>query len=147
MCYAFIEAQLRNDEGCVFQVYLDRYHNPTCGVGHKVLQEDGLHPGDTVSQDEVDAFLRNDILKARQAVARLVPQQLPTAVYVVLVNMAFNLGETGLANFPKFLDHIRKHEWVQAAIEMKNSRWYKQVGNRAVSLAYEIMTQPLDPIA
>ena len=45
--------------------------------------------------------------------------------------MRFNLGETRFAKFIKFKEAILNFDFNGAASEIKNSRYYYQVGNRA----------------
>jgi lysozyme len=48
--------------------------------------------------------------------------------------MAFNVGPNNLKKFSKFISHINTNKYAMAADEMRNSLWYKQVGNRAKDL-------------
>lgn len=48
----------------------------------------------------------------------------------VLLDMAFNMGLTGLSKFKKMWEHIHNSNWVEASREMKDSSWYIQVGRR-----------------
>lgn len=48
----------------------------------------------------------------------------------VLLDMAFNMGITGLSKFKKMWEHISNSNWVEASREMKDSTWYVQVGRR-----------------
>jgi len=58
----------------------------------------------------------------------------------VLVNMAFNLGASGLARFVKMHAAILDKDFDRAAKEMKDSRWYNQVGHRAKRLVKRMIT-------
>ena len=51
---------------------------------------------------------------------------------IILVDMAFNLGQTRLSGFIKLIAAINAQKWDRAATEMKNSLWAKQVGKRAL---------------
>ena len=53
----------------------------------------------------------------------------------VLVDMVFNMGINGLLGFKKTLNFIRQGNYESASIEMLNSLWAKQVGNRAITLS------------
>ena len=57
----------------------------------------------------------------------------------VLVNMAFNLGPR-IGNFKKFLFALGQRDYKQAAKEMLDSTWARQVGPRAIELAKEMET-------
>ncbi len=58
----------------------------------------------------------------------------PAAIQGVLTDMAFNVGPNNLKKFSKFISHINTNKYAMAADEMRNSLWYKQVGNRAKDL-------------
>ncbi len=53
----------------------------------------------------------------------------------VLVNMAYNLGVDGLLKFKKTLAHIERGEYAAASVEMLDSKWYRDVGDRALELS------------
>ncbi|WP_298769867.1 hypothetical protein [uncultured Shewanella sp.] len=59
---------------------------------------------------------------------------------VVLCDMAFNLGITGLLKFKRMLKAIELGNYQVAADEMLQSKWARQVGQRATELA-DIMRQ------
>ena len=52
----------------------------------------------------------------------------------VLINMAFNLGYSRLSSFRRFREHLQQGAYDMAADEMVNSKWYRQVTNRAKRL-------------
>ena len=54
---------------------------------------------------------------------------------VVLANMAFNLGVDGLLGFRRMILAVDRGHYDQAAREMLNSKWARQVFNRAIRLA------------
>ena len=53
--------------------------------------------------------------------------------------MSFNLGITRLLKFKKFLTALEVKNWDNAAVEMMDSRWAKQVGPRAVRLKDRVL--------
>ena len=61
----------------------------------------------------------------------------------VLVNMAYNLGVAGLLEFKKTLSLIEKGNYAQASVEMLDSKWAKQVGNRSKELSVILKTGKL----
>ena len=48
--------------------------------------------------------------------------------------MIFNMGMTRLGKFKNMHKALEQQNWKQAAIEGRDSRWYKQVTNRAERL-------------
>ena len=58
----------------------------------------------------------------------------PEEVQEILVNMMFNLGRTRLSKFKKMKAALEERDWNTAAIEGRDSLWYRQVSNRAERL-------------
>jgi GH24 family phage-related lysozyme (muramidase) len=51
---------------------------------------------------------------------------------IILVDMAFNRGQTRLSGFIKLIAAINAEKWHRAAAEMENLLWAKQVVRRAL---------------
>ena len=45
--------------------------------------------------------------------------------------MMFNMGRSRLSGFKKFRAAIADKDWLECATQMEDSRWHKQVTNRA----------------
>lgn len=58
----------------------------------------------------------------------------PDEVKLIVWDMAYNMGETRLLKFVKFRKALLRRDYVSAANEMMDSRWYHQVGRRGRSL-------------
>ena len=56
----------------------------------------------------------------------------------VLINMAYNLGDEGLAKFTKALAALAGGYYNEAAKELLASKWAKQVGDRANRLSEQM---------
>jgi lysozyme len=56
---------------------------------------------------------------------------MPDEMRLILVDMAFQLGETGLSRFVKFRAAVESKDWQRAADELVNSKWYLQSGRRS----------------
>lgn len=50
----------------------------------------------------------------------------------VLIDLIFNMGLAGVKKFPKMLKALREGDWEEAGEQLKDSLYYKQVGQRAV---------------
>ena len=61
--------------------------------------------------------------------------ELNTIRQAVLVDMLYNLGKSRLSGFKKMIIAIKLHDFKEAAIEMLDSKWAKQVKGRAITLA------------
>jgi lysozyme len=117
-------------EGLLLKPYRCTAGKLTIGVGRN-LDDVGI------SEQEALAMLRSDIAKAKIALIKD-PQwplaELDTVRQMVLVNMCFQLGKRRLDGFKKFRAAVVDHDWQEAAVQMKDSRWYRQTTKRADEL-------------
>ena len=58
----------------------------------------------------------------------------PGEVQEIVVNMMFNMGRTRLSGFKNFRKGLEANDWKEAAKEGRDSKWYRQVTNRAERL-------------
>jgi|TARA_B110000285_G_scaffold149918_1_gene167350 lysozyme len=134
-----LREQLEEDEGCVYEIYKDHLGYETFGVGHLVLEtdpENGLEVGHPVSRKRVNTCFNEDIAGTIEDCERLYKDffSLPEEVKLILCNMMYNLGYTRLSKFSKLKLAVNKGMWEKASLEMTDSKWYKQVPNRAERL-------------
>lgn len=132
--------QLKIDEGVKYEIYRDHLGYPTFGVGHLIVKDDpeyGEPDGTEISEDRVwEAFERDLHIAESECVALYNNKFLlwPSEVQEILVNMMFNMGRTRLAKFKNFRAALEDQDWKRAAVEGRDSRWYRQVTNRAERL-------------
>lgn len=126
---ARLKKQLETDELRSKKIYVDTVGKVSGGIGRN-LTDRGF------SEDEIDLMYANDIKIAEKDARALVPgfDRLDDVRQEVLVNMAFNLGYSRLAGFKKFLAAVNSSRFDEAAAEMQDSAWFRQVGQRAVRL-------------
>jgi hypothetical protein len=55
----------------------------------------------------------------------------PFNIRLVLCDLCFNLGIKGLTKFKKFLVAVEDSDYEEAALELKKSKYFTQVPNRA----------------
>ena len=128
--------ELRRDEGVRYVPYLDSVGIKTVGVGHNLE----AHPLDLtypLTDEQVDQILADDLVRVFSGLDRKVGwwRNLSCARQRVLANMAFNLGVDGLLEFKRMILAVDRGHYDQAAREMLNSKWARQVFNRAIRLA------------
>jgi GH24 family phage-related lysozyme (muramidase) len=133
--------QLKIDEGVEYKIYQDHLGYLTFGVGHLIQDcdiESGQSLGSPVSEERVREVFEKDLNLAIAECSALYGQEtfdlLPGEVQEILVNMMFNMGRTRLSKFKKFNAAIADKDWATAAIEGRDSLWYRQVTNRAERL-------------
>jgi len=130
--------QLRRDEGVVDHAYTDSEGYLTIGVGRLIDKRKGGRLTDV----EMDFLLANDIAEKEAELEARVSfyNSLSEARRGVLLNMAFNLGVGGLLAFKNTLKLVELGMYEKASVEMLNSKWARQVGNRATRLSKQMAT-------
>ena len=124
------------DEGCVLEVYRDHLGYYTVGVGHLILPSDEeweTPTGTKITQTRADELLFydfNNVLKECED-HLTIWSKVGEEVKLILANMAFNLGITKLKKFQLMLKAIEEKNYIKASEEGLDSRWAKQVYNRA----------------
>lgn len=134
-----LKEQLVRDEGIRLVPYKDDLGYWTVGVGRLI---DGRKTQQAFSRAEVFYLLDNDIKSKTEEILRVLPWvgDMDVVRQAVLLNMAFNLGIGGLLKFKKFLAACELKDWLTAGVEMEDSKWWKQVGNRSKRLRQQLLT-------
>jgi len=134
-----LREQLIIDEGQVNEIYNDHLGYPTFGIGHLVLESDpeyGQSVGTPVSEERVKECFEKDV-ESVIADCKILHDGwdgYPEEVKQVVANMMFNMGRTRLSGFRKHNAAIQSGDWKTAAVEGRDSKWYRQVTNRAERL-------------
>lgn len=81
-------------EGDVLSAYQDQHGLWTIGYGHTA----GVHPGQTITQEQAERLLAADISTAASFVNRVVRVKLTQGQFDALVDFAFNVGITNFRN-------------------------------------------------
>ena len=127
---------LKIDEGCVNSVYLDHLNLKTVGIGHLLTEWDEEYDkpvGTPVSEERVNELFDKDVQVTIEECEQLFGnfQDLPEEVQQILANMMFNLGRPRLSKFRRLCKAVAEKDWQEAAVQMEDSKWHKQVPNRA----------------
>lgn len=138
--------QLKIDEGVKYEIYKDHLGYPTFGVGHLIVKDDpeyGEPEGTEISEDRVWEAFEKDLHIAECECVALYNNKFmtwPDEVQEILVNMMFNMGRTRLSKFKNFRSALEERDWKRAAVEGRDSLWYRQVTNRAERLMARLET-------
>ena len=129
--------QLRLHEGVRSKVYLCSEGYETIGVGRNVSES-----GIGLSDDEIAYLLANDIARCEQEIAERFDwfDDLDPVRQDAIIDMAFNLGITRLSQFQNMRRALSEARFSAAATEALDSRWARQVGQRAQTVAEMIRT-------
>ena len=131
-----LREELKEDEGCKYEIYLDHLGLPTFGIGHLVTEWDeeyGKPVGTPVSEERVNNCFKVDVQGTISECQKLFNNfdDLPEEVQKICANMMFNMGRPRLSGFKKFIAALENKDWQECAVQMEDSRWHKQVTNRA----------------
>jgi len=85
-------------DGYILTVYPDSVGIPTVGLGHKVLPEDHLHLGDTISLERARSISERNIAEAVNIINRKVMVPLYQYEFDALVDLTFNCGVGAFAS-------------------------------------------------
>ena len=131
-----LRKQLEIDEGIKHDIYLDHLGLPTFGIGHLITDADpesGQEVGTAISDERVRQAFEADVVSVIEDCNKLYNDfdELPEEVQQIIANMMFNMGRTRLSKFRGMKRGVDARDWDAAADEMVDSRWYRQVTNRA----------------
>lgn len=145
--------QIAGHEGKRFTVYKDSLGIPTIGIGFNLnskankefllgvnIHRNELLGGKRLSERQVTLLYNQSLTIAFQDAVDFCPNfgRHSANVQKVLIDMSFNLGSTRLNKFVKLKEALLKRDYNTAAKEMKDSKWYNQVGNRGINLIKQI---------
>ena len=136
---------LKRDEGLRLEAYPDG-DGYSIGYGH---HSQTLKAGETCTETDAEVWLERDIETAiidAKTLAGAAWDELNDTRRNVLINMAYNMGRGTLSKFKKMWKAIPSGDYNEAAFQMLNSRWAKQVGARANRLAHEMKTGEFDVV-
>lgn len=138
-----LDSYIKGHEGCRLAAYDDATGEPvpaggtcegtlTIGYGHTGPD---VVPGKVISQDQAEVLYQLDKQKAIRGAASTLGAKdwlnIPQSWRVALIDMTFELGEYGLSEFHKMIAAIRGGDAETAAAELKASKYYEEVPNRA----------------
>ena len=150
--------QLILHEGMELQVYKDHLGIDTIGVGRN-LEDRGITDGELAFMNMLKAeiyeqgitetharfLLANDIDIVEKELSNAHPciSGIGDVRIRVLLDMGFNLGVPRLNKFKNMWKAVHDRDFSLAAVEMLDSRWANQVGQRAVRLSEAMKTGEL----
>ena len=126
---------LEVEEGYRAFGYRDSMENLTIGFGRCIQQGVGLG----LTRDEAEVLLENDVLRSIEECRRwpwfdgLKPHH-----QSVIVQLCFQLGYSNLSGFNRMLSALSKGDMDTAAFELLDSRFARQVPERAERLARKL---------
>lgn len=132
---------IKEGEGFRAKVYMDTLGNPTVGYGQLVRDL-------VVTEQQASEWLADNVKRIERELEKdprfqAIEEQ---ARKDVLIEMAYNMGITGLMTFSQTWACIVSKNYEKAALNMLSSLWAKQVKLRAIRLATQMRTGSYPPL-
>lgn len=135
--YSDYESHLIRYEGLRLRPY-KLHHVWHIGVAHAMRSGEWTT---SIARERAIELFRADLDTAIRAAQRLTFfDRHPPSVRVVIVGLIYNVGATGFARFRDFRAALEVGDYEGAARELRESKWARQVGNRADDYAYILRT-------
>ena len=130
-----LKKQIKKNEGFRNEPYLDSLGHPTIGYGHLITKKEKKIFQSRFSKKSLSNLFDKDFNKSLIAYKKNYNYKKHSmGTKEVLIEMIFQLGIKGQKKFIKMNKHIQNNDIFLAALEMKNSLWYKQTPKRVDGL-------------
>ena len=128
---------LEEHEGVRSVPYDDATGKPVKGIGKVTVGIGRNLEANPLNYAEIQFLLENDVDEVIRLLNVFLPwwRRLDEIRQVVIADMCFNLGITGLMAFKRTLKSVEDGRFEDAAREMLESLWARQVKRRAIRLA------------
>ena len=148
---AAFKCQLTINEGRKNVSYKDSLGLLTGGIGHllRAPAETGKYPlGTPISDQQIEMWYQADASAAIRDAASLVGSEqwdkLSDIRKRAISDLCYNMGKAKVAKFVNFLAAFKASDWAKAGAQLKDSLWFRQVGNRGPRII-TMITQDIDP--
>ena len=139
MSYEKIKDDIRNHEGYRDKVYKDSLGHRTIGIGHLCLDHEKWVDDKVYPRKVIEKTFEYDFnIALNDARKLIVEDSIHPDAFACLINLCFNIGGPRASRFKKMLAALEDKNYPEASKEMLDSKWARQVPNRAHELA-EIM--------
>jgi lysozyme len=134
--YEQLKERIKKHEGFVPKIYKDSLGKKTIGYGHLITEEDTYEEGKEYSKEDLEVCFEKDFNNAVQSAKTVIADiDLHPTAEEVIIEMCFQLGGNGVSKFKNMWACLGDGDYVNAANEMLDSRWYLQTPQRAQSLS------------
>lgn len=143
MKYSRLESRVCLDEGFRAEPYLDTVGVATIGYGTTKINGKPVTLNDKPIEEPIARhILCGDLYQAcKDAQALFVRfDDMDDVRQEVLANLCYNIGKSRLSGFTRLLFAAESLDYDRMAAEMQDSKWFRQVGQRAVRLCNAMKT-------
>ena len=131
-----LKDRIKEHEAFRDTIYKDSLGKATIGYGHLITADDEYQEGHTYSTHLLEAQFNVDFDGSFMEAQELMEgYNLPPQAQEVIVEMVFQLGANGVSRFKNMWAALKEHDFVDAADEMLDSRWFTQTPERCEELS------------
>ena len=140
MNYFRLKIKIKKNEGFRNESYLDSLGFATIGFGHLIKREEGYLLKGSFSKKYLLNVFNVDFNNAVNDYNNTYKKtNFPPKIQEILIEMIFQLGIKKQKKFLKMNYYLKKNSKYMAALEMKNSLWYKQTPKRVEQLIKKLL--------
>ena len=122
---------IQKNEGYSNKPYKDLLGNKTIGYGHLIKKSEKFLLNNSKSRKYLtELFVKDLNIAINNFTKHYNTKKNSNNVQEVIIEMIFQLGIKKTLGFNKFNTHIKREKLFMAALEMLDSRWYKQTPRR-----------------
>ena len=148
--YKLLFDELSLDEGIRLNVYSDTKGIKTVGIGCNIQAHDTkpiigrklTKIGEQITKDECLLLFKANLIDVclipLDKNLPVLTKQLDPVRLRALINLCFNMGWGTLSTFKNTLAYLQSKNYIKAAENLVNSKWYKQVKTRGPRVVYMI---------
>ena len=142
-----LRKEIEADEGCKYETYRCSEGHLTGGIGHLITEwDEEIYSGPIgtpIPEEQVKNWFDRDVQQSINDCISLFDNfdKLPEDIQHVLTNMSFQLGKPRLSKFKKMIAAVHDEDYREMALQMEDSRWFKQTQNRAQRLIDRVIRQ------
>tara|TARA_E500000318_G_C3551432_1_gene209102 strand:+ start:177 stop:632 length:456 start_codon:yes stop_codon:yes gene_type:complete len=135
-----LRKEVEADEGCKYETYHCSEGHLTGGIGHLITEwDEDIYAGPigtSISEEQVQEWFEKDVNTAIGDCQDIFDNfdELDDEIQHVLINMSFQLGKPRLSKFKRMIAAVHDEDYREMALQMEDSRWFKQTQNRAQRL-------------
>ena len=135
-----LRKEIEADEGCKYETNHCSEGHLTGGIGHLITEwDEEIYAGPigtSIPEEQVQEWFEKDVNTAIGDCKNIFNNfdELDDEIQHVLINMSFQLGKPRLSKFKRMIAAVHDEDYREMALQMEDSRWFKQTQNRAQRL-------------
>ena len=135
-----LRKEIEADEGCKYETYHCSEGHLTGGIGHLITEwDEEIYAGPigtSIPEEQVQEWFEKDVNTAIGDCQDIFSNfdELDDEIQHILINMSFQLGKPRLSKFKRMIAAVHDEDYREMALQMEDSRWFKQTQNRAQRL-------------